>query len=108
MNEKSSFNGNLILKPHKKIRQLEEHQAVTGFAITKQKVGVEGLELLVDAAIEIGNNIKWINKGTKIYFKEETLYTKPWAKQILESEEFPDGFIVGEMKDVIFVEDNNG
>jgi hypothetical protein len=100
---KQSFNGNLILEPYKKTRQLEEHQAVTGFSMTKQKVGVEGLVLLVDASVDS----KYFSKGTVFYFKEEDLYTKPWARKILESEEFPDGFVVGEMKDVIFVEDNN-
>lgn len=100
---KHSFNGNLILEPCKKTRQLEEHQAVTGFSMTKQKVGIEGLVLLVDATTDLG----YFSKGTVFYFKEEDLYTKPWARQVLENEEFPNGFIVAKTKDVIFVEDNN-
>jgi hypothetical protein len=100
---KQSFNGNLILKPYRKTRQLEEHRGATGFAMTKQKVGIEGLELLVDASVDS----RYFYKGTVFHFKEETLYNQPWAKQIFENEEFPEGFIIGNMKDVVFVEEKS-
>jgi hypothetical protein len=85
---KTALNGNLILKPYTKTRELETTQAATGFAMTKQKVGIESLELLFDSLVQIGNNTKWIGKGTKVYFKEETLYSQAWARKVFESEAF--------------------
>lgn len=104
-----SLNGNLILTPYTKAKKLETTQAATGFAMAKQKVGVECLELLVDTVIDLSDNKKrMISKGSKIYFKEETLHIQKWPRTIMESDLFPEGFVVGHMKDVLFVEESDG
>lgn len=106
MNGKYALNGNLILKPYNKTRELKTTQAATGFAMVSNKVGVEPLELLVDTIIPMGHNVeRLVQKGSKIYFKEETLFTQKWSKAVFESDEFEDGFIVGHIKDVLFIEE---
>lgn len=102
---KLSLNGNLILSPFRKTKELETKQAATGFAIAKQKVGVEALELLVDTVLVFGHNkTEKVSKGTKIYFKENTLHVQNWPREILENEEFPEGFVVGHINDVLFID----
>lgn len=102
---KQSINGNLILTPYKKTRELKTSQETTGFAMVANKIGIESLELLVDTVVKIGNNSDvQLKKGSKIFFKEETLYTQPWSKQVFESETFPEGFIVADINHVLFVE----
>lgn len=103
-----SLNGNLVLTPFKKVKELKATQAATGFAMAAQKIGVESLELLLDTVIDLGNNkTRVIQKGSKFYFKEETLHIHKWPRAIMESEMFPNGFVVGHMKDVLFIEENN-
>jgi hypothetical protein len=99
---KISINGNLILRPYNKTKELRATEVASGFVMTANKIGVESLELLVDAALSIGNNNITLLKGAKIYFKEETLHTQKWPRQIFESQEFPDGFVVGNVADVLF------
>lgn len=99
---KTSINGNLILKPYNKTKELRTTEVASGFVMTANKVGVESLELLVDAIVNLGNNKITLPKGAKIYFKEETLHTQKWPRQVLESEEFPEGFVVGNIADVLF------
>jgi hypothetical protein len=99
---KTSVNGNLILKPYNKTKELRATEVASGFVMTANKIGLESLELLVDAALNIGNNSVTLPKGTKIYFKEETLHTQKWPRQIFESQEFPEGFVVGNIADVLF------
>lgn len=103
-----SLNGNLILTPYRKAKTLEATQAATGFAMAAQKIGIEPLELLVDTVIDLSDNEKKvIPKGSKIYFKEETLHVQKWPRAIMESDKFSDGFVVGHMKDVLFIEEND-
>lgn len=99
---KTSINGNLILKPYNKTKELRSTEVASGFVMTANKIGLESLELLVDATFNIGNNIVNLPKGSKVYFKEETLHTQKWPRQIFESEEFPGGFVVGSIADVLF------
>lgn len=102
---KTSINGNLILKPYNKTRELRATEVASGFVMTANKIGVESLELLVDAIVILSNNrFVTLAKGSKIYFKEETLHTQKWPRQIFESEEFPEGFVVGNTSDVLFFE----
>lgn len=101
-----SLNGNLILTPYKKTKELTTKQAATGFAVAAQKVGVEPLELLVDTIIPMGHNMeRLVKKGSKIYFKEETLHIQKWPRAVMESDFFPDGFVVGHVNDVLFIEE---
>lgn len=102
---KMSLNGNLILTPYRKTKELEATQVATGFAITKNKVGIESLELLVDTQVFLGDNSKELPKGTKVYFKESTLHVQQWPREIFEDESFPEGFVIGHINDVLFVEE---
>jgi len=99
-----SVNGNLILKPYLKTKELRSTEVATGFTMTANKIGIESLELLVDTTITLGQNTTILRKGSKIYFKEETLHTQKWPRNIFESEKFPNGFVVGAMSDVLFFE----
>jgi hypothetical protein len=102
---KTSINGNLILKPYNKTKELRATEVASGFVMTANKIGLESLELLVDAIIVLGNNKHvTLAKGSKVYFKEETLHTQAWSRKLFESEEFPEGFIVGNISDVLFFE----
>lgn len=100
----TSINGNLILKPYNKTKELRATEVASGFVMTANKIGVESLELLVDATVNLGNNTVNVPKGAKIYFKEETLHAQKWPRQIFESQEFPEGFVVGSVTDVLFFE----
>ena len=101
---KTSINGNLILKPYNKTKELRATEVASGFVMTANKIGLESLELLVDATFNLGHNVIHLPKGSKIYFKEETLHTQKWPRQIFESEEFSGGFVVGSIVDVLFFE----
>lgn len=102
---KFSLNGNLILTPYKKTKELKTTQVATGFAVTANKIGIDYLELLVDATINLNNNqVMNCRKGTKIYFKEETLHSQQWPRKVFESEKFPEGFVIGSANDILFVE----
>jgi hypothetical protein len=97
-----SINGNLILKPYLKTKELRTTEVASGFVMTANKIGIEPLELLVDTTINLGQNIITLRKGSKIYFKEETLHTQKWSRNIFESEQFPNGFVVGSVSDILF------
>ncbi len=102
---KTSINGNLILRPYNKTKELRATEVASGFVMTANKIGVESLELLVDAIIILSNNKHvTLEKGSKIYFKEETLHTQHWSRKVFESEQFPEGFVVGNISDVLFFE----
>ena len=101
----SSMNGNLILKPYKNVKELQAKETVTGFAGVANKTGIESLELLVDAELNMGHNTKVIKKGSRIFFKREVLDVIPWSKVIYQNEKFPEGFIVGMANEIIFVEE---
>lgn len=106
---KYSLNGNLILTPYRKAKELTTKQAATGFAIAAQKIGVEPLELLVDTVVNLGDNTqRTIKKGSKIYFKEAVLHVQKWPREIMESDFFPGGFVIGSINDAVFVEENDG
>ena len=108
MNGKYAFNGHLILEPYKKTKELKTTQAATGFSMVSNKVGAEPLELLVDTIVPMGHNMdRLIEKGAKIYFKEHTLFTQKWPREIFEADGFENGFVVGHIKDVLFIEENN-
>lgn len=105
MTMRTSINNNLILKPYLKTKELRPTEVASGFVMTANKIGVEALELLVDAVIVLGNNKHiTLEKGSKIYFKEETLHTQHWPRKVFESEQFPEGFVVGNVSDVLFFE----
>lgn len=106
---KMSINNNLILTPYKKTRELEQKAAVTGFMVTSQKVSIEYLELLVDTQVKLGDNGSYwlLEPGDKVFFKESTLFTQAWAKEVYTNEEFPDGFIIANASDVLYVDRKN-
>lgn len=102
---KMSMNNNLILTPYSKTRQLEEKQIATGFVGTSQKVSIEPLELLVDTNVILGHNkTELLKAGSKIYFKESTLFTQKWPREVYQSDEIEGGFIIGNVADIVYVE----
>ena len=106
MKGKYALNGNLILAPFRKSRELKTTEGATGFAMISNKIGVEPLELLLDTIIDLSdNNSRTLKKGSKIYFKEDTLHTQKWPRAIFESDTFSDGFVVGHLKDVLFIDE---
>lgn len=102
---KLSLNGNLILKPYTKTKELKQTQVVTGLSIMANKVGVEPLELLVDTMVTIGDTNIQLPKGSKIYFTEEMLTVQQWPRKVFELEGFEGGFVIGNIKDVLFAEE---
>lgn len=101
---KTSLNNNLILTPYSKTRELKETQLATGFAGTSQKVSIESLELLIDTIVTLGyNKTELLPAGSKIYFKESTLFTQKWAREVYEG---TDGkfFVIGNAADILYVE----
>jgi hypothetical protein len=104
---KTSINGHLILTPYTKTKELRTTEAARGFAVTENKVAVDYLELLVDALVNLGQNSQVnLPKGTKIYFKEEVLHTQKWPREVYQkgSEDFPEGFVLGYVPDIVFYE----
>lgn len=103
---KISFNGHLILKPYTAVKELKEKQINRGLVGTENKVGVKSLELLVDSMLNISHNAhRVVSKGAKIYFRESTLHSQKWPREIHESEEFPEGFVIGSQNDILFIEE---
>lgn len=103
-NLKTSYNNTLILKPYLKTKELETTQISTGFVGVKNKVSLEGLELLVDARAYIGDCMIYVRAGSTLYFKQSTLHVQKWPREIYESEEFPEGFVLGRFDDVVYVD----
>ena len=102
-----SLNGSLVLKPYKGSKELKDKQVNRGFVGVENKSGVDCLELLIDAYVNLSyNESRLLEKGSKVYFKESTLQVQKWPQTILQSEELPEGFVVGNITDVLFVEDN--
>jgi len=99
-----SINNNLILEPYLKTRELESKQIATGFVGTAQKTGIESLELLVDATCVMGDNVTTIPAGSRVFFKESTLYIQPWAREVFKKEGFEKGFLIANITDVLYIE----
>lgn len=100
-----SLNGNLILKPYQKQKKLESKQVVTGLQGVAQKDGIEKMELLVDTLLSLGDNQKVVPKGSLVYFREETLHVQKWPRAVLKSEDYPEGFVIGNIRDVLYIEE---
>jgi len=104
---KISLNGNLILEPYKRQKEIETTQVVTGLATTANKIGIEMLELLVDTPVNLGDNVtKNLSKGARIYFRREILDISKWPRTVYESEQFPGGFVIGNIRDILYIEEN--
>ena len=103
---KKSINGNLILKPSTKVKELREKQVNRGLVGVENKVAVVGLELLVDAHINLGyNNMRVLEKGSKVFFKESLLDVQKWSKEIYHTEDLPDGFVIADIANAAFIEE---
>ena len=112
---KFSFNNRFIVEPYFSDRTLKATQGA-GFALVAQKVNLKGLTLLVDVHlfdnqfIEAGlDGLKTthpflIPKGSKIYVREEFLYTQPWAKNLMECDSIEGKFIIVDKQFVEMIE----
>lgn len=99
-----SFNNRFILEPYHSDRSLKA-TAGSGFALVAQKVNLKGLKLLVDVAWTRDGDTDIIPAGSKVFIREELLYTQPWAKQLLEAEGIEGKFIIVESQFVDMIED---
>jgi hypothetical protein len=101
---KTSFNGNLVLKPWKGSKELEAKQLNRGLVGVENKIGVTGLELLVDFQYVLGQNSHTIDAGSVIYFKDNELHVQKWSKEVYYSEDFSEGFVIGNFQTAVFVD----
>lgn len=98
-----SFNNRFLLEPYKGDRALKANVS-SGFAIVQQKVSVVGLTLLADAVVSLyGKEVETLEKGSKVYIKEELLFTQPWAQKVYESDAIEGKFIIVEASQVDFI-----
>lgn len=98
-----SLNNRFLLEPYKGDRALKANTA-TGFAIVQQKVSVVGLTLLADAVVQLDTkNVETLEKGSKVYIREELLFTAPWAQKAYESDAIEGKFIIVDSSQVEFV-----
>ena len=98
-----STNNKLILQPYKTDGKLRSN-VQSGFAMVAQKTNLIGLIALADGLIGNGQTALEVEKGSKVYFKEETLHTSEWAKKTYESSDIGEPFIIAEGAHVISVE----
>lgn len=89
-----SLNNRFMVEPYKGDRALKAN-TTGGFAIVQQKVSIVGLMLLADALVQLdGKTVETLEKGSKIYVKEELLFTMPWAQKVYESDAIEGKFII--------------
>ena len=101
-----SINGNLILKPSTKVKELREKQVNRGLVGVENKVALVGLELLVDAHVNLGyNNFVVLDAGSIVFFKESLLDVQKWSKEIYHTEELPEGFVIADVSQAAFIEE---
>lgn len=96
----SSSNGNLILEPYKGSKKLEA-EVKKGFATVKARSTLIGLKLIEDAEVILGGTTHTIEKGSVLYFREESLatgetYTKKYTVEGEDGE-----FVIGNYNDII-------
>lgn len=85
----TSVNSRVIVEPYKKTEMKSEVK--NGFALIGQKNHLKGLRVLADFNAPDGTVIK---AGYKVFVKEETLHTAPWATKVLECEGIEGPFMV--------------
>lgn len=103
MSDTVSLNNRFMVEPYKGDRALKAN-TTGGFAIVQQKVSIVGLMLLADALICLGGeNVRTLAKGSKVYIKEELLFTQPWAQKVYESDAIEGKFIIVDLNYVEFV-----
>jgi hypothetical protein len=98
----TSLNNRFIVEPYKGDRTLKSN-ATSGFAIVQQKVSLVGLTLLADVDILGNGTALHFYKGSKVYIKEELLFTQPWAKNVFESDAIEGKFIIVDSGYVEFI-----
>jgi hypothetical protein len=98
-----SVNNRLIVEAYLTDRSLKAKES-NGFAMIQQKVAVKGLRLLMDAMItQTSGVIMVLEKGARVFIREELLHTQPWAQKILESDEVDGKFMIVDFNNVEFV-----
>lgn len=93
-----SLNNRLIVEPYKKEGLTSTIN--NGFAKPDQKVAVKGLTVLMETKLTDGRIIK---KGDKVYIKEESLYSLPWAQKILKCDCIDGNFLIVDITNVEFI-----
>jgi hypothetical protein len=98
-----SLNNRLIVEAYKTDGTIKAN-VQSGFATIAQKVQLKGLRLLVDAFVTVNSSEPMhVPAGSKVYIREEYLYTQPWAKKVFECDTLSEKFIVVEAAHVEFI-----
>ena len=96
----TSYNDRLILEAYLQGQGLKA-EVKSGFAMVSQKKAVIGLTLLVDANLSSG---KTLNKGSIVYFNEETLVDPNSGAKSVKKSDFIEGeFIVMDFRHAVAV-----
>lgn len=97
---KHTINNYIITEPYMGEKKIEA-KISRGFAMVSQKTNLVGLKVLVDAHLADGVTIP---QGSKVYIKEEVLYTQTWAKDTLDiKDEGFGGFILVDAKNIVMI-----
>lgn len=97
----------LALTPYNGVRKLESTGENRGFATVKQKTKLVPLELVVDALIVTDRSEMTLKKGSKVYFKEETLATQQWSRQVYEIDGKSEKFVLAEWGPFVVMVEND-
>jgi hypothetical protein len=99
-NNRISINNKIIVQAYTPGALRQEIKG--GIARPGQRDGFVGLKVLVATKLQDGTEVP---VGSIAYFKEEELYTQPWAKQKIKAENFlPEEFIIAELYKVDSIE----
>ena len=100
-----SLNGKFIVEPYKGSGKLKA-KISGGFATVEQKTNLVGLKLLVDAIIPSGSMSHFYEKGSIVYFSEETLHIGDWSKQTYTLDSIGEKFILAPYSQAIMIDEN--
>jgi hypothetical protein len=95
-----SFNNRFFVKCGEVDRTIKAIEK-SGFAFMQQKEGIVALETVVDTMLPDGSCLM---AGSKIYVKEELLFTAPWGKKTYTSPVIKEKFLIIDAAFVEFLE----
>jgi hypothetical protein len=99
-NAVQSLNNRLILAVY--VPRALTTEIKNGFATMSQTIRLVGLEVLVDFHLPDGRKL---SKGSVAFLKERTLMTQPQFKEVFESDEIGQKFIIAPIEHVEFVKE---
>ncbi len=100
---KFTVNNRFIVEAYKTDKALRSN-VKNAFATIDQKGRLQGLKVLIDTQIVLGQFIDRISAGSTIYVKEEILHNALWAKSALEAAGVDGQFIIVDLAHVDMIE----